>query len=185
MRGMRLLVLLAFACSSSSEPSSDPRPPSSDPTPAEPTAETAMAEPAPDPAPAEPPVEPSEPAPPARASGEPSRFEVYRAFLSAVQVPLSDGEACDGVVGIELSYPPTLGDWLAYNLAVLSESEEGPAELPVACHAAEGHDGEWECTMEFATGAGGDSPWKWGVRARIRDADATFVDGSFTCVGAG
>src|SRR5690349_12909377 len=123
---------------------------------------------------------------PGRASGPLSRFEVYTALLAQSSLPLSQGEHCDGVVGGTLQRPPTLGDWIAWNLNVLDEAdEEGPITLPLECRAAEGHAGEWECDARFDAGQGGESPWSWGVRARFRDADASLVAGSLVCTGAG
>ena len=112
----------------------------------------------------------------------PARFEVYAALLAARDTPLSAGQACDGVVGVELGRPPLLGDWIAYNLSVL---EEAPVALPVECRAAEGHAGEWECDVTFQAGQGGESPWSWGVRVRVRDSDGSVVPGSLMCTGAG
>jgi hypothetical protein len=172
---MTVLLLALFACSS------DPR---STPSEEERTPATPSVVPSTPPS-APPASEPSTPASP-RASGPPSRFEVYRAFLAEHATPLSEGESCDGVVGVELARAPTLGDWIAYNLSVVDEvDEDGAITLPVECHAAEAHEGEWDCTVEFAAGQGGESPWKWGVRGRIRDADGTLVARSWSCVGAG
>lgn len=173
---MIVFLLALVACSS-------PRsaPPEEERAPGTPS----VAPPTPPSTPSTPASEPSTPASP-RASGPPSRFEVYRAFLAEQATPLTDGGSCDGVVGVELSRPPTLGDWIAYNLSVVDDvDEDGPITLPTECHAAEGHEGEWQCTMEFAAGQGGESPWKWGVRGRIRDADGTLVARSWSCVGAG
>lgn len=130
--------------------------------------------PAPVPAPA--------PAPRPRASGMPARFEVYAALLAARDTPLADVPSCEGVVGVELGRPAVLGDWIAYNLSVL---EEAPVSLPVECRAVPGRAAEWECDVTFQAGQGGESPWSWGVRVRMRDSDATVVPGSLMCTGAG
>ena len=123
---------------------------------------------------------------PGRASGPLSRFEVYSSLRANASLPLSRGEHCNDVGGGQLQRAPTLGDWLAWNLNVLDEADEdGPITLPLSCRAAEGHAGEWECEVWFSAGQGGESPWHWGVRARFRDADASLVDGSLMCTGAG
>jgi hypothetical protein len=138
--------------------------------------------PGPAPAPAAAPLAPS----PGRASGPLTRFEVYTALIAQASLPLSRGEHCSDVVGVELRREATLGDWIAYNLHVLDEADdEGAITLPVECHAAEGHAGEWECTTEFRAGQGGESPWNWGIRARFRDTDAALVEGSLLCTGSG
>jgi hypothetical protein len=128
----------------------------------------------------------SVPPSPNRTSGPLTRFEAYSALFAQSSLPLSQGEHCNDVVGVRLQRAATLGDWLAYNLQVVDEMRtEGAISLPFTCAAAEGHPSEWECTIEFSAGGDGESPWRWGVRARFRDADASLVTDSLLCTGAG
>lgn len=126
-------------------------------------------------------VEPRcKPAPDDLPAGAPSRMSIYRQLLQRAATPLSEGEHCEGVVATpEPIDAPTLGDWLAYNLSVLTEAEA--ISLPVSCRRAEAG---WTCTVEFsACHSKTNLFWNWGVKIHL-DAEGKLGP-DFACIGAG
>jgi hypothetical protein len=113
------------------------------------------------------------------ATGPPTRAELFLLLSENSDVPLTEGQHCADVVGVELARPARLGDWIAFNLSVL---EEDPIAIPAECE----DDGDtWRCRVEFSTGAGGESPWTWGVAFSVRKSDRRPVPDSLLCTGAG
>ena len=119
-------------------------------------------------------------APSATPAGPPTRFEIYQLLFRERDLPLARGQHCSGVVGAALDHAPTLGDWIAYNLSVL---DEGEIHLPAACRPSRSAGAAWDCEVQFQA-AGGESPWSWGVRFRLRP-DRVLVPGSLACTGGG
>jgi hypothetical protein len=117
--------------------------------------------------------------------GAPTRFEIYAALLANAQLPLSTGRHCKGVVGAPLTRPPTLGDWIAYNLSVL---EGGTVRLPAACRPATTptRGRLWDCQVDFSViHPKAQLFWTWGVRFQLRDHQRRLVSRSLMCTGSG
>jgi len=69
---------------------------------------------------------------------QPTRFELYHLLLRHRALPLARAKQCAGVVAPKLRRPPTLGDWVAYNLSLL---QGGAVRLPVQCKRSHRCDG--------------------------------------------
>lgn len=122
---------------------------------------------------------------PRPTTGAPTRFEIFAALLANAQLPLSLGRHCQGVVGAPLKRPPTLGDWVAYNLSVL---EGGKVRLPASCTPAgtTTRGRIWDCQVGFSvTNPKTQLFWTWGVRFQLRDHQRRLVPRSLVCTGSG
>ena len=111
--------------------------------------------------------------------GAPKRDALYRMLLKHASLALKGHEWCDGVVpSVD---DPTLGDWIAANLAAL-ESNADVNRLPISCRADAGG---WSCDVSFYTcHAAGNHLYNWGVRVFVKP-DGSLDPASIKCTGSG
>lgn len=121
------------------------------------------------------------PCPPAPAddlpTGAPSRFAVIRALVGAAALPLAEGKYCDGVIPLPQA---TVGDWLAYNLAQMTDAQT--QSLVVSCKSASPG---WTCDVVTAVCNNSTNVlWNWGMRLDVDD-DGKLRPQTLWCLGSG